>query len=220
MTDAWEIERRNRIRLEHTRRLRRYSNSHKLLDYHSVQQRLNEITAFDCGGYRGNSQYYSHYRDWINTFSCDAAAVSNSLERLAEHLGMALPQRKRIRFECWDQDTGSGILWFNQAIAFREDSNLLQAMENEGVIDDLMDLNGKYEETDYNQRQQRQHTVERLPKAQHDLLLLGTMGVLYRFGFIDAHFIALRGMIDGLDYEQALIVEKNGDLSPHIGAWL
>ena len=181
---------------------------------------MDEIVAFDCGGYEGASQYYEHSREYTNALSCDSARLSEQLGQFVGRLSLELPERKRVLFYAEDDYEASGILWFNHAAALLEDCDMIMTLLNEGIIESPDELEGRFPEADYIHREKRKKAVARLGTLQHTLLVVGAMGILQRFSHLDTHYIALLGYMEGMDYQQALLADQGGNIIHHQGMWL
>ena len=190
-----------------------YMRTHKNVDFHSLQQAVDKALSLGCDISSSQKNYYWRYDEELNHLSNLAGFYWNDLERLAYSLGEYLPLRS-YKFMADDDFMGSGIIWFNHAIACLPDSNLITALVNE---EDNNKLYGDttWENIDYKLRQARMNAIQKLKKEDLLLLLASSCGMIAKVAELQAEAAMLVGLIDELEYQHNAIVAKDGSVIHH-----
>ena len=193
-----------------------YMRTHPCVDYQSLIEFVEQCTSADCTNH--DREYYSRYSEEYNALANLSAYVYNELERIPYELGEHLPFRK-YKFDVFDGVMGSGIIWFNYATAWLPNSNLFQALSNEEQYSAIPDRYDDIWNVDYKIRSARRNAVTSLPKEKLLTLLISVCGIVGRVSELREALNTLNGLISELGLIQNVIVQDDGTVIHHPGAY-
>ena len=166
-------------------------------DFHSVEAGLDEIQD-------NNLRLGYVDEDYCNLLNI-TADLSCMLYWLVEEFNQSLPP-KSIGY---DDERGTGIYWFNSAVA----------LYNGTDMDTLADNEEKYDINEYNEKSLRLRAVNSLTKEQHMYLLVKTYEIVFRYIRLKLELDALCGVDDELGRLHSS-KKKDGGTELSKSAWL